>query len=95
MSGGEYGQGSKSATFSGSGTVLARGGRVWAVSLDGTASASAELRDGGAGGTLRWTLATGPSAIPVVATFPAGLEFKTDIHLILAGVAARANVAFD
>ncbi len=68
-------------------------GLVTMLSLNAAAAiATAVFRDGGAGGTVIWSISAAiATSVPV--PFPSGMSFQDGLHLTLVGAGATVNVA--
>ncbi|HUU59426.1 MAG TPA: hypothetical protein VMZ50_07785 [Phycisphaerae bacterium] len=78
------------------GEIKATGGYVSAVVLTPAAvAATAELRDGGATGTVLLTLKATIGGLSVPVSFPRPVGLATDIYVTLDGEGALCSVAYE
>jgi hypothetical protein len=95
---GYYGKGSKSVEVAATAQVVATtvaSTRLYGLSLTAAAAAAdAVIREGGSGGTVRWTLGAPVEATASV-SFDPPLEIAAGLHATLVGVGAVLDLAFD
>lgn len=86
-------------TSSGVITTANTPGVLYGVTLrSGTSASSVSLRNGGASGTILWTLSnvatTAAGDTTIIQNFTEPIDFSTDIYLSIAGTGAEAFVAY-